>query len=65
MNMRNPISFEHGPLKIGAAAAANRKATETAIMIMQTGGNAVDATIAAGHLTVSYTHLTLPTKRIV
>ena len=50
MNIEDPISFEHGPLKIGAAAAANRKATETAIMIMQTGGNAVDAAIAAGHV---------------
>ena len=50
MNLRDPISFEHGRLKIGAAATANRKATETAIMIMQTGGNAVDAAIAAGHV---------------
>ena len=50
MNRREPITFEQGLLSAGAAAAANRKATETAILIMQTGGNAVDAAIAAGHV---------------
>ena len=45
MNRREPITFEQGLLSVGAAAAANRKATETAILIMEAGGNAVDAAI--------------------
>ena len=50
MNRREPIGFEQGLLSVGAAAAANRKATQTAILIMEAGGNAVDAAIAAGHV---------------
>ena len=47
MSIRELTNFEQGPLKVGAAATANVKGTETAIMIMKEGGNAVDAAIAA------------------
>ena len=50
MNRREPITFEQGLLSVGAAAAANRKATKTAILIMEAGGNAVDAATAAGQV---------------
>ena len=50
MSIRELTNFEQGPLKVGAAATANVKGTETAIMIMKEGGNAVDAAIAAGHV---------------
>ena len=50
MSIRELTNFEQGPLKVGAAATANVKGTETAIMIMKEGGNAIDAAIAAGHV---------------
>ena len=49
--------------------AGHYLATEAGLKILVAGGNAVDAGVAAGIalgvLPVSYTHLTLPTKRIV
>ena len=57
MNKRETITFEQGLLSVGAAAAANRNATQTAILIMEAGGNAVDAAIAAGHVMLSLIHI--------
>jgi len=43
-------SYQSGPMTVGAAAAANTKGAEAAISIMKSGGNAIDAAIAAGHV---------------
>jgi gamma-glutamyltranspeptidase/glutathione hydrolase len=50
LTIQRSDSFEQAPLKIGAAATANTKGTQTTISIMEMGGNAIDAAIAAGHV---------------
>jgi gamma-glutamyltranspeptidase / glutathione hydrolase len=42
--------FETGDMTVGAAAAANVEGADAAIRIMETGGNAIDAAIAAAHV---------------
>ena len=46
----------------GMAATSHPLSTATAVNILNDGGNAIDAAIAAVAVPVSYTHLTLPTK---
>ena len=45
----------------GGAAASQPLAVSAAISILNKGGSFIDAAIALSAVTVSYTHLTLPT----
>ena len=73
VNPAAPESIDEKKIKVSTASGqsvvvtANPLASEAALETLKKGGSAMDAVVAAQAVlaAVSYTHLTLPTKRIV